>query len=298
MSELGSRLKAAREDKGYSLEELQTITKIQKRYLQAIEEGEFSRLPGDFYARAFVKSYADAVGIPSEVLFEEHRDELPQAKKEQVDLPPRVKRSNPKVVKKKSKVASIIPTLIAIIFVLAIAFGIWYFTQNPESNSSGISREDQQSDGEFDIPPDVLDDNENNEENEDNENNNEEEEPEPEPEPEPELEQTFELDRTEGYYSYFTLSNVDALEILMEFTGRSWVAVLNDENETVVTGEYTDGDEIDFDLTGEEQVIFNLGSTSTVDIYINDELFEYPDVSPLDENRQYITIDIEYLDED
>ncbi|MCD8511637.1 MAG: helix-turn-helix domain-containing protein [Bacillus sp. (in: Bacteria)] len=55
LSELGIRLKNAREEKGYTLDDLQKITKIQKRYLVAIEEGDFSRLPGDFLCPCICK---------------------------------------------------------------------------------------------------------------------------------------------------------------------------------------------------------------------------------------------------
>jgi cytoskeletal protein RodZ len=56
LTELGKLLKEKREEKGMSLEELQTATKIQKRYLAAIEEGNYDVLPGTFYARAFIKN--------------------------------------------------------------------------------------------------------------------------------------------------------------------------------------------------------------------------------------------------
>ena len=63
LNELGTRLKEARIAKGYSLEDLQDVTKIQKRYLAGIEEGNYSMMPGQFYVRAFIKQYADAVGL-------------------------------------------------------------------------------------------------------------------------------------------------------------------------------------------------------------------------------------------
>ncbi|EAF0272058.1 helix-turn-helix domain-containing protein, partial [Listeria monocytogenes] len=51
MTELGDKLKQARREKGLSLDDLQQITKIQKRYLVAIEEGNYAVMPGKFYAR-------------------------------------------------------------------------------------------------------------------------------------------------------------------------------------------------------------------------------------------------------
>ena len=69
LTELGNRLKEARLVKGLSLDDLQEITKIQKRYLIGIEEGNYSMMPGKFYVRAFIKQYAEAVGLePEEII--------------------------------------------------------------------------------------------------------------------------------------------------------------------------------------------------------------------------------------
>lgn len=46
MTELGIRLKEAREEKAMSLDDLQAATKIQKRYLTALEEGNYDIIPG------------------------------------------------------------------------------------------------------------------------------------------------------------------------------------------------------------------------------------------------------------
>lgn len=62
-SVIGQELQKARLDKGLSLDDIQQTTKIQKRYLAAIENGQFDQLPGAFYERAFVRQYADAVGL-------------------------------------------------------------------------------------------------------------------------------------------------------------------------------------------------------------------------------------------
>ena len=69
MSDLGYILRKTRQEKKISLDDLQEVTKIRKRYLEAIEEGNYKVLPGSFYVRAFIKSYAEAVGLdPTEVL--------------------------------------------------------------------------------------------------------------------------------------------------------------------------------------------------------------------------------------
>lgn len=62
-SVIGQELQKARLDKGLSLDDIQQTTKIQKRYLAAIENGQFDQLPGAFYERAFVRQYANAVAL-------------------------------------------------------------------------------------------------------------------------------------------------------------------------------------------------------------------------------------------
>ncbi|WP_232697119.1 helix-turn-helix domain-containing protein [Brevibacillus daliensis] len=119
MSELGQVLKRAREEKGISLEEIQKMTKIQTRYLEAIERGHFHFLPGHFYARAFIKSYAEAVGLDSTEILEQYQSELPaQPAPEQVE---RLQRRN--VVKRRMPIQTgrwVAPTLV-ILFVVLVA---------------------------------------------------------------------------------------------------------------------------------------------------------------------------------
>lgn len=77
MSDLGQQLKEARLAKGLTLDDIQEMTKIRKRYLEAIEAGDYKVLPGSFYVRAFIKTYAEAVGMDAEELLNEHRDQVP-----------------------------------------------------------------------------------------------------------------------------------------------------------------------------------------------------------------------------
>lgn len=66
MSEFGLHLKQARERRGISLRQIASATKIATGALEALERGDFSRLPGGIFSRAFVRVYADEVGLDPE----------------------------------------------------------------------------------------------------------------------------------------------------------------------------------------------------------------------------------------
>ncbi|QHT60760.1 helix-turn-helix domain-containing protein [Paenibacillus lycopersici] len=87
MSDLGALLKKAREQRNLSLDDIQDLTKIRKRYLEAIEEGDYSVLPGSFYVRAFVKNYAESVGLDAEEVLRLYNREIPSSVPEQVIEP-------------------------------------------------------------------------------------------------------------------------------------------------------------------------------------------------------------------
>ncbi|ALP34969.1 XRE family transcriptional regulator [Paenibacillus sp. IHB B 3084] len=94
MSELGQQLKEARLQKGLSLDDVQEMTKIRKRYLEAIETGDYKVLPGSFYVRAFIKTYAETVGLNPDEILEGHKSNVPEPEPEAVMEPVTQKRSS------------------------------------------------------------------------------------------------------------------------------------------------------------------------------------------------------------
>ena len=54
---------AKRREKGISLHQIATATKISVRSLQAIEEAEFTKLPGGIYNTSYIRQYARAVDV-------------------------------------------------------------------------------------------------------------------------------------------------------------------------------------------------------------------------------------------
>ncbi|MEK7397249.1 MAG: helix-turn-helix domain-containing protein [Candidatus Poribacteria bacterium] len=72
MASIGEQLKQIREDKNISLEEVANATKISKRYLQAIEEGNYSLIPGQTYVIGIIRNYARYLGLDPKPIIEQY----------------------------------------------------------------------------------------------------------------------------------------------------------------------------------------------------------------------------------
>ncbi len=62
----GSTLRRIRELRRYSLDDVASLTKISKNYLQAIEEESFTKLPAPVFVRGFLLQIARTLKIPAE----------------------------------------------------------------------------------------------------------------------------------------------------------------------------------------------------------------------------------------
>lgn len=72
----GERLRAAREKKKLSLENVATETRIPLRHLESLEAGDWERLPAPTYTIGFAKNYAGAVGLDRAEIAEQLRAEM------------------------------------------------------------------------------------------------------------------------------------------------------------------------------------------------------------------------------
>lgn len=71
--EIGRLLRERREALGLTLRDVQAATKIRLRYLEAIEAGETDVLPAPVYARGFVRTYANYLGLDGFELAQAYR---------------------------------------------------------------------------------------------------------------------------------------------------------------------------------------------------------------------------------
>jgi cytoskeleton protein RodZ len=72
MFEIGSSLREARERRGLELDAVQRALRIRRRYLEALESDRFDQLPGEVYARGFLREYAEYLGLDGSIYVEEY----------------------------------------------------------------------------------------------------------------------------------------------------------------------------------------------------------------------------------
>jgi hypothetical protein len=73
MADIGTTLREARMRARISIDEVETRTKIRAKYLRAIENEEWDLLPGPVYAKSFLRTYGDFLGLDSRMLVDEYR---------------------------------------------------------------------------------------------------------------------------------------------------------------------------------------------------------------------------------
>ncbi|MBF1990418.1 helix-turn-helix domain-containing protein [Fischerella thermalis] len=62
LAAMGAQLRSSRQEKGLSLDEMVVLTRIPRRLLQAIEEGNLAELPEPVYIQGLIRRFADALG--------------------------------------------------------------------------------------------------------------------------------------------------------------------------------------------------------------------------------------------
>ena len=85
---VGERLREARERQKVSLHAIAERTNISVRFLDAIEKGQFDKLPGGIFTRGFIRSYASQVGIDPDAVVEQFLSDEPSQRDDDIDQAP------------------------------------------------------------------------------------------------------------------------------------------------------------------------------------------------------------------
>jgi cytoskeletal protein RodZ len=135
-AEIGRILEQKRKERGLSLEEVEQATKIRKRYLTGLEREDYTILPDAVYARGFLKTYANYLGLDGEALSQHLRSNRKPRRERGInyntrpdsdfEMPLITPRGLRGTQKHKISTSAILTLLVAILVLIAV-IGALYF---------------------------------------------------------------------------------------------------------------------------------------------------------------------------
>lgn len=125
MTEIGTTLRETRMREKIDISTVEASTKIRAKYLRALEHEEWGILPGPAYAKSFLRTYAEFLGLDAHMLVEQYRTQFERP--EELELPafgrPKRKRRRPRFPGPPSSalaVAIVAAVLIGFLFILGV----------------------------------------------------------------------------------------------------------------------------------------------------------------------------------
>ncbi len=124
MRTVGQTLKEERERKFYTLDEIEKTTKIRKELLEALEAGQYSKLPPPTFVQGFIKNYGKFLGLSQDNLLAIYRREFSELKH-----PPRILDSFKEPVEKKKFKLTPARALGSVVLGLVIIFFVYLWIE-------------------------------------------------------------------------------------------------------------------------------------------------------------------------
>jgi cytoskeleton protein RodZ len=121
--EIGNSLREARERQGLGYPEIELATKIRAKYIRALEAEDFTSIPGDAYIRGFLRTYADYLGLDSDVYVDEYASRFITSWRD--ELPPRPERRRVPRHERPFERRAVLLVLAGIVVVTALVFAAW-----------------------------------------------------------------------------------------------------------------------------------------------------------------------------
>ena len=120
---LGQALKKEREMRGISLADIATETRIGSRYLQALENEDFTLFPGIFYIRYYIKNYLRVCGADETAFLNTYHNYLKAVLDKKAELPPNQYLNKLEYAKFKKQKKILI---IFLLLLLAVVLFYWF----------------------------------------------------------------------------------------------------------------------------------------------------------------------------
>lgn len=131
---LGEMLRSARESRGLDRTRIERDTRIRERYLSALERGAYDELPGEVYARGFLRSYAKYLGLDPDGMVALYRLETRASGAGATRAPARSRplHSQQRFVLTPGVVSAAVLTILVGALVAYLAYQLVTFTRTPD----------------------------------------------------------------------------------------------------------------------------------------------------------------------
>jgi cytoskeleton protein RodZ len=139
MAEIGSTLREARIRARIDMTEVEARTKIRAKYLRAIENEEWDLLPGPVYAKSFLRTYGDFLGLDTRMLIDEYKRRYEHPNDHDTRPVAALGRERDRH-RRPSRLPSWAPIGIVVVVIVALLFIVGLATQ-PGSNSNTPARQ-------------------------------------------------------------------------------------------------------------------------------------------------------------
>lgn len=253
---VGYTLRQERERQNLSINDIEEGTSIRALYIEAIENGEYDKLPGAIYTKGFIKNYAKFLEMDVDAVIKEFATDMAElnAEKEaaeaatavQESAPVPEKKVEPKPEKKsigysiqnENRRSSSLLIVAAVVLIAALAGGVWSWLSSSDGDVAKADTPKQQTVQPVAVEPTPKDDstpvaNAN-------------------PEPKPEAQQPEQK------------KPADKVEIQARFNDRCWALVTVD-GVVVQEGVIEGGQTVSWE--GKDNISFRLGNAGAVEFF-------------------------------
>lgn len=143
METVGELLRTEREKKGLSIKDIETAISIRALYIKAIEEGDYTVVPGEVYLKGFIRNYANFLGLNGPEMVATYRQAqqpvVPEIVETPVEPTPKAKPKTRTKTTNNSKKLLIISLL-----AVCVAGSAWWLLGNQSPNKEPIESKQTQ----------------------------------------------------------------------------------------------------------------------------------------------------------
>lgn len=86
MNNLGQILRNKREERGITLKDVETVLSIRVKYLEALELGNYTIIPGEVYVKGFLRNYANYLGLNAEEMVQLYKKEQQPSANTEIEM--------------------------------------------------------------------------------------------------------------------------------------------------------------------------------------------------------------------